>query len=367
MCSAASRRAGGPAEAVAPDERNRSLGVRAIEIRIASPPTDAAPAAARTARRPRRRTEPGHARDRHRAVELSQVVGQLVQPVRRDQPPQHECPTYDPVVTRGHRDEKCRQRALHGPAADVPHMLADHATSPPLTAAVTANHTVARACLRGRPASGAGRVAACCGADAKFKEVRLIHLLIGLSAHASVPDTSIPVPVTEAAVCTSPPQQCAGEEGVSVSNPTPAMSARRPSPLPRSWTLDDTAGQSCLATRIGRAAPPGHHDLGGAGLHQPKEGTMSYGAVGRGRVRAPAKHSPCGHSPRVQTRVRSRPPTLRSAIARPHLAGRDWTMTGGITVIHPVAACVTLALASPILSSPCEDDHDQNPAKAAPG
>src|SRR5271166_4216517 len=67
--------------------------------------------------------------------------------------------------------------------------LADHATSPPLTAAVTANHT-ARACLRGRPASGAGRVAACCGAG-ESSAVLPIPLLIGLST-TCVHDMSVP-------------------------------------------------------------------------------------------------------------------------------------------------------------------------------
>jgi hypothetical protein len=55
----------------------------------------------------RRGREPGHARHRHDAVQLPEVVGQLVQPVLRDQPAQHE-----------YRDAERRQGSLDGPAAD---------------------------------------------------------------------------------------------------------------------------------------------------------------------------------------------------------------------------------------------------------
>ena len=48
--------------------------------------------------------EPGHACYRHRAVQLPQVVGELMQRIRGDQPPQHEHSAHDSVVTRGHRD-----------------------------------------------------------------------------------------------------------------------------------------------------------------------------------------------------------------------------------------------------------------------
>jgi hypothetical protein len=48
--------------------------------------------------------EPGYTRNRHRAVQLPHVVDQLVQPVRPDQPAQHERSADDSVVARGHRD-----------------------------------------------------------------------------------------------------------------------------------------------------------------------------------------------------------------------------------------------------------------------
>ena len=94
------------------DGRTRSLAVCAMTAKIASTPADAIPATgeARHGERGRGRgREPGHARDRHRAVQLPQVIGQLVQPVRRDQPPQYEHPAHDAIVTRGHRDAERRE------------------------------------------------------------------------------------------------------------------------------------------------------------------------------------------------------------------------------------------------------------------
>ena len=101
------------------DCRTRSLAVRAMTTRIASTLTDAIRATGEDGTATRDSDcEPGHARDRRRTVQLPQVIGQLVQPVRRHQPPQHENSPHDSVVARGHRDTECREGPVHGPAAD---------------------------------------------------------------------------------------------------------------------------------------------------------------------------------------------------------------------------------------------------------
>src|SRR5271165_5166916 len=117
---------------------------------------------------------------------------------------------------------------------------------------------------------------------------------------------------------------------------------------------------------MGQAAPPGHH-AGRSGAPPAEGGTMSWSwpmMPSAAVVSGPWPEIHSGHSPRVQTRVRIRPSDASVSDSTAAPVWRDWTIPGGITVILAVAARVTLALASPILSSPCEDDHDQNPRKA---